>query len=232
MTKPTGEPPKQRGPKPKHNIDPVKWAAMTPQERNAVSGAAWYARNKDTVNKDRKKRYHNDPKFRRKILKAAKQRRPHTLAAKAVERFEAMVRDKIDRRQQKDEERARAGKRVAQKRPRMALIDGKETWVYPTGVLALRVGRVSPVIRLWLERGVLPGATIAFGGKSFFSEGFITSIYEACRRVYFINGNGSRKVLKRLVLEELAKAGESWVPHNGTEEARVRPAPPELVVAP
>jgi|CXWL01.1.fsa_nt_gi hypothetical protein len=93
--------------------------------------------------------------------------------------------------------------------------------VYTAGEFALRVGRATPTIRMWLEQHVLPGATIAFGGKSYFSSGFMAAVQRAQQRVYHLHGLGARAVLGRLIREELEAGGETWVPHGGTEADRV-----------
>jgi hypothetical protein len=196
------------------------WKNMTPRERARAYSADWWEKNKERVTKERKKRYHKDESFREKILDASKTRRPIVRAQKAEGRFEAMVAEK------KLKAQAKGGK--TEKRPRFVSVDGKEQFVYPAGHLALECGREPATIRLWLERDILPGATMFFGEgthgtKSYFSEGFVKAVVEACRVLYHLDGNGSRTILKRLVREELAKTEESYVPHGKTEAERVRP---------
>jgi hypothetical protein len=208
--RPTG-----RGPDGTYDAD--EWAAMTPRERARAYSSAWWQKNKDRVKKDRKKRYKNEGDFRDRILDASKAKRPIIRAEKAAGRFEAMVAEKKLKAQ---------AKARTEKRPRLVSIDEREMMVFTAGHLALECGRESATVRLWLERDILPGATIFFGEgtrKSYFSDGFIAAVVEACKKLYYLDGNGSRTILKRLIREELDKTEESYVPHGKTEAERVRP---------
>jgi hypothetical protein len=95
-------------------------------------------------------------------------------------------------------------------------------FVFPVGMLAVKTGRSSPTLRFWIEHGILPGCTIAFARRCYFSPGFMDAVLKALERVYLLNGQGRRDMLGRLIREELTNAGETWIPRGGSERDRVR----------
>lgn len=110
------------------------------------------------------------------------------------------------------------------RKPRWVGIHGVfKGWVYPVGVLAAKIGRSSPTLRFWLENDVLPGATIAFARRCYFTLAFMEAVRRAQQRVYELNGQGRRDVLADLIRQELKNAGETWVPRGGSEGDRVWP---------
>lgn len=169
----------------------------------------YYKRRRKKLLAERRHRWRTDPKYRQRETERARQARALKRSENAKARFEAKVDEK------KDLDRV-------PRRGRLVEIEGKREWVYTTGSLGAFIGREPNTIRAWMDQGILPGASIFIGNSRRFTRGFCLAVRAACRRLYFVSGRGERSVLRRLVMEELEKAGESYVPKGGTEEDRVR----------
>lgn len=205
----------------KYDVSRTEWENMTPDERRKVRYDHWYEKNRERRNKRRREKYHNDPDHRKKVLDGCKRRRPRLRREKAQEKFEAKLQEARERELEQSEETDYGGGRKGL--PRFVSVAGQEMWVYTSRKLAVECGRGKSTIRAWLAHEVLPGCTIVIKGRYYFSTAFIKAIRRACKRVYLIDGNGSRDVLAELIREELAKAGCSYVPPDGTENDRVYP---------
>jgi hypothetical protein len=164
--------------------------------------------------KKRKGRWSTDTDYRENEQARARRRRALKRAQTADERFEAAILAK----------KAQAKGTLI---PRDVWIDGDPVRCYSSGSLAREIGRESRTIRLWLRQRVLPGATVFFAVKTtpdaYFSRGFCAAVKRACRRLYRLDARLPKDKLRGLVLEELAREGESYVPVGGTEDDRVWP---------
>lgn len=169
----------------------------------------YYKRRRKKLLAERRHRWRTDPSYRERETERARKARAIKRSESAEERFESKVEEK------KDLERV-------PRRGRLVEIDGKREWTYTTGSLGAYIGREPNTIRAWMDQGVLPGASIFIGNSRRFTRGFCDAVRAACRRLYFISGRGERSVLRRLIMEELERAGESYVPKGGTEEDRIR----------
>jgi len=112
--------------------------------------------------------------------------------------------------------------------PRDVWIDGHPVRCYSSGSLAREIGRESKTIRSWLRQRVLPGATAFFDvvdtrPDAYFSEAFCTAVKKACRRLYRLDSRFPRSKLRGLILEELARAKESYIPVGGSDADHVWP---------
>ena len=105
--------------------------------------------------------------------------------------------------------------------PRDVWIKDEPERCYSSGSLAREIGRESRTVRLWLSERVLPGATAFFAvdtvPDAYFSAGFCAAVKRACRRLYRLDARFPRSKLRGLVLEELARAGESYIPVGGDD---------------
>ena len=201
----------------------AEWKGMNAQERRKARYDKWYADNKAQRNEARRARYKKDKEHRGKILSAAKSRRPAIRAQKAKEKFEDMVASNRARILEKEKDRgtSAAGRKGHPRYVRLS--NNWAGWVHTTRELGLRVGRAQATISAWIERRVLPGCTTKIGVSHYFSEPFMDAVVAACERLYYRDGNGSRDLLRELILEELIKAKVSWLPPDGAEFDRVQP---------
>ncbi len=158
----------------------------------------YYLRNKKKRTKTLKEAWKNDPRWRASEQERARERRGRLRSAKAGPRFEQMIK-----------ERRAAAERT--RPPRFVLINRQDVQVWTSGSLGREVGRSPRTVRGWLRDGTLPGATAYVDGAAFFSHRFCQAVYLACERLYYLNGRGEHLVLKRLIREELAKEGISFV---------------------
>jgi hypothetical protein len=162
----------------------------------------YYRRNKAKRTKDLSERWHNDPEFRNKERARNKRRRALNRAVpERAGRLQAMI----------EERRSEAtptwpprfvvvGGRVKGDR----IVGGKIYQVWSVGSLSREVGRTARAVRAWVSRGDIPGATcFTRDGRSWFSESFAEAVLDACEKLYFLDGRGDRKVLRRLIHEEL-----------------------------
>jgi len=167
------------------------------------------------VQKDRRRgKWHRNSDYREKEQERARRKRAIKRAETADDRFDAMVAEK----------KALMSKTQA---PRDVWIRGKAIRCYSSGALGREIGREARTVRLWLDNTYLPGASAFLGTNkpdAYFSVGFCAATKMACRRLYRLDARFSRDKLRGLVLEELAKAGESYIPVGGTEDDRVWPA--------
>jgi len=178
--------------------------------------ARWYEQNREKYNAARRAKYEKDAKYRKRVRGAASTSRAKVRKARADEKFDEDVRRNLERRPDKVDGVGRSG------HPRFAEVDGTSQWVVSTRYLADRVGRTQSTVRVWLNEGVLPGCSIVFGHKYYFTLTYVDVIVRAVKRLYREDGNGSRDVLKRIILEELKANGNvSWVPVGGG--ARIKP---------
>ena len=166
----------------------------------------YYRRNKKLRTSQLRDKWKNDPRWKEQEQERARERRGRLRAGKAQERFEEMIEEKRD-----------AGERT--RPPRPALINGEAVQVWTTGSLGREVGRSARAVRGWLRDGILPGATVFVDDAAFFSRRFCQAVYKACERLYYLNGRGEHKVLKRLIREELAEEAISFVPLGGNNES-------------
>lgn len=164
----------------------------------------YYRENKDARSKELSERWHNDPVFRDKERDRNKKRRALIRAPRAPNRLKEMIEE-------------RRAEHVATRPPRFAvvggrvkgdrIIGGKVVQVWNTGSLSRELGRTPRAVQAWIRRGELPGATcFTRDGRAWFSERFAEAVLRACAKLYFLNGRGDRKVLCRLINEELESA--------------------------
>lgn len=168
------------------------------KEKDRLYQANYYQINAETRLASASRKWQRDRKYRRREMDRKKDSRAITRSRTAEERFLAMVADK-------------AANPSKHRHPRWAEINGERVEVYSTGFLGEAVGRDTSTMRMWLNEGVLPGASVVLDGSNWFSKGFITAVFEACRKLYYFDGRGERATLKRLVLEQLEAGGEMWV---------------------
>jgi hypothetical protein len=170
---------------------------------------AYYEAHKAERTKKLRRQWREDPVFRRKERERNRSRRALLRAERAGARFADMV-------------EARRKDKAATKPPRFITIDGEVKQVWTTGSLGREVGRTARAIRTWMRRGDLPGAS-AFtrDGAAWFTLEFCQAVYRACERLYYLNGRGDRKVLRRLIMEELATAGVTFIPYGSEDSERV-----------
>lgn len=171
--------------------------------------AEYYEANKTKRRKKLKHKWKTDPAFREQERQRNKKRRALLRAEKAAGRFEQMVAEKREQAEQT-------------KPPRFIEIDGEVVQVWTTGSLGREVGRSARAVRTWMRRGDLPGASVfTRDGAAWFTREFCEAVREACKRLYYLNGRGDRKVLRRLIAEELESASISYVPFGKEPQDRV-----------
>jgi len=136
--------------------------------------------------------WENDPDYRRQEIERSQKRRAQKRSEKAHARFAKMVESK------------RAEKFVTEA-PRPIIECGRVVEVYSTGSLGREVGRSPRVIREWLNEDILPGSSVLIDGAAFFTKAYSNAVYRACKRLYCLDGRGSKRVLKRLIREELVR---------------------------
>jgi hypothetical protein len=193
-------------------------ANLSPEEKERLYQHKYYQNHRGDRLKNAALRWKTDADYRKRELERKKNQRALGRAETAIERFMRMV-----------EEKRKSAKPT--RKPRRVEIDGKTVDVHTTGALAREIGRDSGTVRKWLADGTLPGCTVLIGGKCWFSESFAKAVFAACKALYFLDGRGERMMLHRLILEELEKAGESYVPRGGAESDRVRLHPPRPATA-
>ena len=109
---------------------------------------------------------------------------------------------------------------------RVTLIDGAPTVCYSSDTLGREIGREGRIVHMWLREGVLPGATVWVTQRhhpveakrhmrAYFSREFCESVYRACTDLFYIDGRGSKTVLKRLVQAELRNRKVGYVTRDG-----------------
>lgn len=165
----------------------------------------YYDEHRDERSRKNRWMWNNDPEYRRNEIARSQRRRAQRRAETASDRFKQMV----------------EGKRTdpaPTKPPRIAVVKSRRVWVYTTGSLGREIGRSARVVREWLNEGVLPGASTFVSGVAYFSKPYCEAVYSACERLYYLDGRGSKRVLKRLIREELAQAKVSFVPLGGHNE--------------
>ncbi len=218
----------EQAPWEKYEVSRTVWMNLDREGRRKLRYKHWYKNNKKERNRKRRQKYDEDDAHKQKILDACKARRPAIRRVKAKEKFDAKLEEGQQRRREREVQRevldntARGGGRRGL--PRYILVNGETMWVHTSRKLAETVGRGSSTIRAWMSQKVLPGCTVEFPGKRYyFSKRFIRAVKDACRRLYYIDGNGSRDVLAGLILEELSKVGASYVPIGSGPKDRVFP---------
>lgn len=166
-------------------------------------------------------RWRNNREYQQREIQRAKDRRALARAAKASDRFKAMV-----------EERRAEGAET--RPPLLTRVEGENVEVYTTGSLGREVGRSDRAIRMWLRDGTLPGATVFATvrndesgrdvRRAYFSKRFCAAVYKACEELFYLNGRGEKKVLKRLIMKQLHEADITFVPyeHRGDNGVRVK----------
>lgn len=180
-----------------------------------------YYRDHITERKDyAQDRWENDREYRRREMQRAKDRRAQERAGKASDRFRAMV----------DERRGA----LEETRTPVRTWEGDENvMVFTAGSLAREIGRSKRAVGAWLRDGTLPGATVFLDvrcengrvvRKPFFSKQFGGAVYRACEQLFYLNGRGEKKVLKRLIRDEMTKTKIIYVPyaHRGDNSVHVR----------
>jgi len=162
--------------------------------------AEYYERKKDERTEKLRQLWSDDPEFRKKEQARNRRRRSLIRAEKAKGRFEAMIESK------------REGA-APTKPPRFILIDGETQQVWTTGSLGREVGRSARAVRTWMRRGDLPGASVfTRDGAAWFTREFCEAVKRACARLYYFDGRGDRKVLRRLIIEELTTGQVPYTP--------------------
>lgn len=221
----------------KYGLTRNAWEKLDVDERRKVRYDHWYENNKDERNARRRKKYDEDDEHRQKVLDGCKRRRPKIRRSKARAKFQAKLDEAKEREtqrklEQSDEESEDRGGGGRKGLPRLMRIAGKDMWIHTSHRLALGCGRGQSTIRAWLAQDVLPGVTLCIKDCYYFSDNFILAVRAACRRIYAVDGNGSRDVLARLIREELMKRECSWVPPGEGERERVGPGNyPEIEAA-
>lgn len=169
----------------------------------------YYQQNKEDRQSYAKDRWEHDLEYREREIQRAKDRRARERASKASSRFVQMI----------EERRAEADDTC---NPLLTDVDGEQVLVYTSGSLSREVGRSARAIRMWLNDGTLPGATVFIQRRAYFSERFCNAVYRACEELFYLNGRGEKKILKRLIVKELAKEGITYVPtaHRGDNSVR------------
>ena len=152
-------------------------------------------------------RWENDPEYKRREIERSRKRRALKRAEKASDRFQEMVESK-------------RGDLTTTEVPRPIILNRRKVWVYTTGSLGREVGRSPRVIREWLNEGVLPGASTFVKGAALFTVKYGEAVRRACERLYYLDGRGCKRVLKRLIHEELFKGKISFIPLGGAEADR------------
>jgi hypothetical protein len=169
----------------------------------------YYQTHKSERTANLRQKWQDDPVFRQKERERNKRRRALIRAEKAKGRFEAMVESKREQAE-------------PTKPPRFIEIEGEHVQVWTAGSLGREIGRSARAVRTWIRRGDLPGASVfTRDGAAWFTREFCRAVRTACERLYYLNGRGDRRVLRRLIMEELVAAGISYVPFGAEPTARV-----------
>jgi len=195
---------------PDDTIQFAEWLALTPEKRRDLRMSPtrrerFYQRERYLLTRTERAekaqaRWWNDAEYREREIRRAQDRRALQRAEVAGSRFMARcvaVADDADK---------------PHRPPTLVKIGTQEREVFSVAYLALRCGRRAATVRQWVEDGVLPGVSAVVGHRAKFTETFILSVAEACRRVLELDGRGDHKRLRLLVIEELERAHESYVP--------------------
>lgn len=170
----------------------------------------YYREHKDDRRDYSKDRWDNEPGYRKREIQRARDRRATVRAGKATDRFRSLV-----------EARRKDDTDVCQ--PLLTLVGDDKVLVYTSGSLSREIGRSPRVIRMWLQDGTLPGATVFVQRRAYFSERMSKAVYRACEELFHLNGRGEKRILKRLIARELARDKITYVPysHRGDNSVRV-----------
>jgi DNA-binding transcriptional MerR regulator len=149
----------------------------------------WYAEHGGRLNKDRRKRYRDDPDYRKRVL--------------------AMNRTSRERRRKEQAEQRRAEREASKLKPRplpfktveatVTTEDGEEVQakLFTIGALARTVGCSVQAIRLWEKQGVLPPTELRNSkGDRLYTAQQVEMIYELMKQQGRLNeaeGNEPRK---------------------------------------
>jgi|GEM_PF-4752664 len=199
----------------------------------------YYQDNQERLSREAKERWQaNRDGYRERGLERARRKRAVRRSKKAQEVFEertSSVRvcgecDQCKRTVSWTGEERKCGRRrkkgkckgtirmvekpVRTKKPRRVEIDGQPTWVYSSGSMALKCGKSPPTMRTWIEERVIPGYTYKASKRYWFSMEFMEAVAEAVRKVLFLDGRGKLTILRRYVLDELARQEIEYVPFD------------------
>lgn len=172
--------------------------AHVQKEKDRLYQANYYQTHADARLENAAQKWESDSGYRRREMDRKKDVRATQRAHTAEARFLRMVAEKAENPSK-------------HRKPRWADVGGSRVEVYSTGFLGEAVGRDTSTMRMWLNEGVLPGASVVLDGANWFSKTFITAVFEACRKLYYFDGRGERSTLKRLILGQLDAVGEKWV---------------------
>jgi len=192
--------------------------------KDAEYQATYYQEHKTERTEKLRDKWHNDPVWQQRERERAKKRRALIRAEKADGRFDQMI---VERRQEMTPTRPPRFIVIGGKLKGDRIVGGEIVQVWTTGSAGREVGRTARAIRSWLThpkhaKRALPGAScFTKDGAAWFTWAFAEAVRCACERLYYLNGRGDRKVLRRLVIEELAEAGITYVPTGGAEADRV-----------
>lgn len=129
----------------------------------------WYQENGDKLNKSRKRRYHDDPEYREKVLEQNRDARKKRREAQLVERHKegAAKKTRVDR-SWKTRDMV------------LTLDDGSQVTVkgFTIGAVAQLLGCSVQAIRLWEKKGVLPETDFRFANRDRLYTSEMIDIYE------------------------------------------------------
>jgi len=102
----------------------------------------YYMKNRETLSKKRGKRYAEDDEYRRKMQESSKSR------------YERLRKERIEKRGSATSESR------GYNRPRLLMVNGKETLVHCVSEFADRVGRNVQTVTVWEQKGIIPPPTV------------------------------------------------------------------------
>ena len=149
----------------------------------------WYEKNKKILSAKRKKKWREDPEYRRKNLE-----RKQLSRAKEKARCEEMKEEALGRLIALLEEDGMSNAMISKAigylpqgsrgYPRVQDVDGSYLVVYPMGYLCVRLARTGQTVRLWHQKDILPPATLTDGQSwRWYSWDYLQACAAAAKKV-------------------------------------------------
>lgn len=124
----------------------------------------YYDEHKETIRQKRAERYQNDPKYRKRIQELSRKSKQG--------RKKGLSNRTLGHASPKDH-----------RRPKVILVDGRETLVYSRGYLADMLDFTRPTIANWQSRGILPKPTMVDErGQWWFGKAWIKKFVTIVKR--------------------------------------------------
>lgn len=163
----------------------------------------WYEANGERLNEKRKAKYHNDPKYRDKVLKTNQDSRAKRKSTSKKSGDKRASRARTDEKRWKTVE---------------AVVDGVRETMFSIGALAQALGCSIQAIRLWERQKLIPATPIRTGkgknGDRLYTRAMVENIREILTAQGRLAGVGSRerngaRALKRFVRLASGKVAET-----------------------